>query len=210
MGDLTGIVVGLRAEARLLRGCPLVACAGAEPENAARALLAAGATRLLSFGLAGGLDPALAPGALVLASEIVTTGNRCPTDPAWADSIATPAMVRAPLLGSASPLLNPTTKAAAFRETGAVAVDLESGAVAAVAAAMGVPLLALRAVADPAGQTVPAAVLKVVNAQGQIRLRAAMVTLARHPWAMLTLAHQARTAMKALRSVVQILASSRP
>ncbi|MGE5515771.1 MAG: nucleoside phosphorylase [Bacteroidota bacterium] len=205
---MTGIVVGLRAEARLLRGCPLVACAGAEPENAARALLAAGATRLLSFGLAGGLDPALEPGALVLASEIVTAGNRWPTDPAWAADF--PPLRRAPLLGAAAPLLDRTAKAAAFRDTGAAAVDLESGAVAAAAAAAGVPLLALRAVADPAAQTVPAAVLKVVNPQGQIRLRAAMVALALHPWAMVRLALQAQAGMTALRSVVQILASSRP
>lgn len=205
MGDLTGIVVGLRAEARLLRGCPLVACAGAEPENAARALVAAGATRLLSFGLAGGLDPALAPGALVLASEIVTAGGRWPTDPAWAADF--PPLLRAPLLGATAPLLDHAAKAAAFHDTGAVAVDLESGAVARVAAAMGVPLLALRAVADPAGQTVPAAVLRVVNPQGHIRLRAALVALAQHPWAMVRLALQAQAGMTALRSITPRLAA---
>lgn len=203
MGDLTGIVTGLRTEARLLRHCPLVACAGAEPETAARALLAAGATRLLSFGLAGGLDPALAPGTLVLATEVIADGIRFPTDPVWADGVTSPSMVRAPLLGAASPLLDRAAKAAAAARTGAVAVDLESGAVARVAAAAGVPLLALRAVADPAGQNVPAAVLKVVNAQGQIRLRTALATLAMHPWVMVTLGLQARAGMKALRRVTR-------
>lgn len=203
MGDLTGIVTGLRAEAALLRAMPLVACAGAEPEVAARALLAAGATRLMSFGLAGGLDPALAPGTLVLASAIIDGGTRHPTENAWAESLALPAAVRAPLLGETKPLATPAAKAAAFAASGAAAVDLESGAVARVAAAAGVPVLALRAIADPAGRMVPTAALRSVDGQGRIRIRAALAALLLHPFAMIELAIEARAGMAALRAVTR-------
>lgn len=205
MGDLAGVVTGLRAEAKLLRGLPLVACAGTEPETAARALLAAGATRLVSFGLAGGLDPALPPGTLVLATEVIADGQCWPTDPAWA--AAFPQAHRAPVLGVVEPLTSRAAKAAAFARTGAVAVDMESGAVARVAAQAGVPLLVLRAVADPAGQAVPAAALRCLDGQGRLRPRAALAALALHPWAMGRLAWQARAGMKALRGVIPRLAA---
>lgn len=205
MGNLTGIVTGLRAEAKLLRGLPLVACAGAEPETAARALLAAGATRLVSFGLAGGLDPALAPGTLVLATQVITDGQSWPTDAAWADSF--PQALRAPLLGVTAPLTTGAAKATAFARTGAVAVDMESGAVARVAAVVGVPLLVLRAVADPARQVVPTAALRCMDDQGRLRPRAALAALLLHPWAMGKLAFQAQAGMAALRSVIPRLAA---
>ncbi|MGE5476883.1 MAG: hypothetical protein ACM3Q1_09530 [Bacteroidales bacterium] len=198
---MTGIVTGMRAEAALLRRCPLVACAGSEPETAARALLAAGATRLLSFGLAGGLDPALPPGTLVLASEIVTPDHRFVTDAAWAERF--PCLLRAPLLGAGRPLCDRAAKAHAFALTGAVAVDMESGAVARVAAAAGVPMLAVRAVADPARQAVPPAALRCVDNQGRIRLRASLALLLRHPLAMPVLALQAQAGMAALRAFIR-------
>lgn len=203
MGDLTGIITGMRAEAALLRAMPLVACAGAEPEVAARALLAAGATRLLSFGLAGGLDPALAPGTLVLATAIIDGDSRYPTDGAWADTLALPGAVRAALLGETKPLATPAAKAAAFVASGAVAVDMESGAVARVAASAGVPVLALRAIADPAGRAVPGAALRIIDGQGRIRLRAALAAMLLHPFAMTELALQAQAGMKALRAAIR-------
>lgn len=206
MGSLTGIVTGLRVEARLLRAMPLVACAGAEPETAARALLAAGATRLMSFGLAGGLDPALPAGTLILASEIIGADGRRPTDAAWAAALARPGMIRAPLLHSAAPLTTRAAKAAAFAASGAAAVDMESGAVARIAALAGVPMLALRAIADPAGRSVPAAAIRVIDAQGHLRPHALCAALALHPWTMSCLAVQARQALTALRKAVATLA----
>lgn len=199
MGNLIGIVTGMRAEAAVLRGMPLVACAGAEPEIAARALLAAGATRLMSFGLAGGLDPVLKPGTLVLATEILDDGKRYATEAAWADALRLSDAIRAPLLHSPKPLASRAAKAAAFAASGAAAVDMESGAVARVAASAGVPVLALRAIADPAARGVPPAVLRIVDGQGRIRMRTALAATLLHPWAMTELALQARAGMKALR-----------
>src|SRR5512135_2689308 len=88
------------AEARCLgtAGLPdaLVYCSGASPIRAAAgaaALIAQGATVLVSFGLAGGLDPALRPGDLMLAdSVILPDGGRIETDRTWRARLAGPAI----------------------------------------------------------------------------------------------------------------------
>jgi len=42
--------------------------------------VAQGATALVSFGLAGGLDPALIPGAVVVPAEVMEDGQRYRTN----------------------------------------------------------------------------------------------------------------------------------
>ena len=65
-----GIVVGLAAEARIARrlGWKVAIGGGAAAgaEAAARRLIDEGSDALVSFGLAGALDPALRPGALIV------------------------------------------------------------------------------------------------------------------------------------------------
>lgn len=201
MGHLTGIVTGLRAEARLLKGAPLLICAGAEPERAARAMVAAGATRLLSFGVAGGLDPTLPPGTLVLASHVICGPSRQVADARWRAVYADAGMVQAPVLAASAPLTQADAKLAAFNASGAVAVDMESGAVARVAAETGLPFLAVRAIADPAWRSVPPRLCRTIDGQGRIRPLAAAAALALHPLAALLLAADARAAFAALRAV---------
>ncbi|HTH17693.1 MAG TPA: hypothetical protein VL974_13635 [Magnetospirillum sp.] len=202
-GGPIGIVTGLRAEARLLRGLPLVACAGSEPEAAARALVAAGARRLLSFGLAGGLDPALPAGTLVLANRVMTAdGQVWATDPSWRHACARPEMTEAPLAGSNDAVAHCADKATLRNATGAVAVDMESHHVARVAAEAGLPFLSLRAIADPAHRSLPKAVIKVVDGQGTISTGAVLWAALRHPLAMALLARDAGKAIRALRRAV--------
>ena len=84
-----GVVTGLQFEADIVRRMigdavsrPIgrdsisVAWLGPGPDsagNAARSLLEIGATALLSFGVAGGCDPALPPGATILATGVRDT-----------------------------------------------------------------------------------------------------------------------------------------
>ena len=76
-----GIVTGLPGEARAARGAAaLVLCADGSPERArshAEALTGAGVAGLVSFGVAGGLDPALPPGTVVVATGIATPAAPC-------------------------------------------------------------------------------------------------------------------------------------
>ncbi|MGD0108383.1 MAG: hypothetical protein ABSC06_30745, partial [Rhodopila sp.] len=67
---MLGFVVGLTAEARIAKrfGYPVLA-GGGRPEGAdaaANRLVKQGANALVSFGFAGGLDPALRAGAVVI------------------------------------------------------------------------------------------------------------------------------------------------
>ena len=79
-----GIVVGFAAEARVAGrlGWP-VAIGGGRSEGAAQVaqrLIEAGAQALISLGLAGGLDPALRPGALIVPSTIIADDECLATD----------------------------------------------------------------------------------------------------------------------------------
>ncbi len=94
--------------------------------------------------------------------------------------------------------------------TGAAAVDLESGAVAGVAARHRLPFAVLRAVCDPSWRSLPAAALVALNRRGTIDGPRVLASIARHPGqlpALLALARDAARARAALvRRVREILA----
>ena len=161
---------------------------GALAARAARSLVDAGAAGLLSFGFAGGLDPSLSAGTVVLPTEIVSgKGGRFMTSTDWRERLCVAFAERRPaagaLLTSAAPIDSVADKASAFRETGAVAVDMESLSVAEVAAAFGLPFIAVRVIVDTAADVLPQAVL-AANRAGSLSLRHLLAGLA---WAPLEL-----------------------
>ncbi len=206
-----GIVTGLPGEARAARGAAAaILCADGSPERArshAEALAGSGAAALASFGVAGGLDPGLLPGTVVIATEIVAPGGAAiGVDGEWAGRLAArlePALriTRAPIAGTPEPVADAAARAALARSSGAAAVDMESHEVGLAAAEVGLPVLAVRAIADPAGRSLPASAL---TALGVGRARA-VIELCRRPgdWAALArLATDYRRALAALRVVV--------
>jgi adenosylhomocysteine nucleosidase len=178
-----GIVTGLAAERGCLRASPddecSVRCFGMGPVAAGKAaseLLEEGCTALLSFGLAGGLDPQLRPGDVVVAEAIVTErGELFSTDETWRRRVirrlATGITVTEKrLVGSDRPVLTPSAKRAAAEGWSAVAVDMESHAVGRTARRSGVPFIAIRAVADPAKRAIPAWLGEAIDGGGRPRL----------------------------------------
>jgi adenosylhomocysteine nucleosidase len=163
-----------------LAGEAVVMAATGDGEAAAAAgveamLSAVRPRRLLVLGVAGGLTPGLASGTLVAARQVVAEdGAAAPgaPDAAWlaqavaggavagvavaaraiaADPAAKRRLLRG-ALGSPGPLGHSGEPAAAWP---AATVDLESLAYARAAAAHGVPYLVVRAVLDPAEETLP-------------------------------------------------------
>jgi adenosylhomocysteine nucleosidase len=205
-------VTGLAAEAKILRrrGVAVLATAGDPARGAACAarLLDDGADGLVSFGVAGGLDPALAPGALLLPRRVLAEGGQVfATDPAWHDRVVRAlallglAADEGDLLGLAAIAVTSTEKAKLRQQSGAVAIDLESHIVAAAAARASRPFLVLRAVCDPADFALPPAASVGLDAAGGAAPGPVILSLLRRPdqlGALLRLARHTRTALKSL------------
>ncbi|MCW5731046.1 MAG: phosphorylase [Alphaproteobacteria bacterium] len=206
-----GIVTGLASEAAIARRLwpdALIGCAASRPEKAmaeAARLADAGAGALLSFGIAGGLEPGLAPGTLVVATEIVTEDGRHPCHPALRDWLRAllPEARLAPVFGSDRPAASEADKAS-LRARGAFAVDMESAAVAAIASRRGLPFAVLRAIADPAERALPAAALDAVDDNGRPAIGRVLRALLRRPGdlpALLRLGRDSRLAHRSLEGL---------
>ncbi|MGI4940125.1 MAG: phosphorylase [Janthinobacterium lividum] len=133
---------------------------------------------LISFGLAGGLDLALPAGALLVPATVLADDGQWDADPILMACLggSTPGA----LFGDGIILATTGAKAALHARTGAVAVDLESAAVARIAARHGLPFAVLRAVCDPGGRDLPRAALAALDGKGRIgALRVAAAILAR-------------------------------
>ena len=203
---IVGFVVALKAEARTLTKRPvlpetcvhlpgpaLLRLAGMGPDRARRAadaLVAEGATALISWGCAGGLQESIPPGTLILPDKILTSDQTIlPVDISWRERFLHPLqkhvnITAGPLIENPNVLCGPPEKTALFERSGALAVDMESAAVARVAAAAQLPFLAVRAVSDSATTSIPAPFLNATDAFGRVRLLKLLIGLARRPHAL--------------------------
>jgi adenosylhomocysteine nucleosidase len=198
------VVVGLAAEARIARrlGLP-VAIGGGTTEGAhaaACSLMAEGAFALISFGLAGGLDPALRPGAIIVPSAVIAGGDRFVTDTDLSRMLG--GVTDDVMVGAGSVITSVAEKRSLHRQTGATATDLESEAVARVAAARGVPFAVLRAICDPAERALPPAALAALDVRGTIGVWRVAASLVARPGQLPGLLALAADAVAARRSLV--------
>ena len=225
--NAAGVVAALAAEARVLgpsqpkgEGLAVLAdgnllavsgmgCKAAR--SAAQRLIDAGATSLVSWGLAGGLDPDLEAGAVCVPREVIAAdGSRLPTARSWREalssSVASDRRVgNDPLLTAECALETTADKSAARRDTGACAVDMESSAVAQVAEAHGVPFIAVRVIVDTAHDSIPSAVVGASRA-GKVQLGRLILGLIRSPMQIASLLRLARRYRAALRSLQAVAA----
>ena len=185
-GDSVLAVTCLAFEARIAAGGGVrVFCASDRDRLAARieAAAAGGCCGIVSFGVAGGLNPLLMPGDLVIASSIVTDQGRIRTDEAWATALlaALPGSVHADISGIDVPVADAVGKRALRRAHRTAAVDTESHIAAAVAARRGVPFAAVRVVLDPAHRSLPPAALVPLRRDGSADVRAVFASVRRVP-----------------------------
>ncbi|HMH29990.1 MAG TPA: hypothetical protein VK580_15505 [Steroidobacteraceae bacterium] len=200
------------SELAMLGAGSLLALSGigrAAAAGAAQALVDAGVSALMTFGMAGGLDPALKPGSVVIPRELISPdGARYAACPAWREQVAAAvstlcAVSEGNLLSSTHAIQTPADKAAAFRTTGAAAVDMESVAVAEIAAKHNLPFIAVRVIVDTAADMLPRAVVAASKA-GKVqfaRLIGGLILAPREIASLIKLAQRYRIAMRSLRAI---------
>jgi adenosylhomocysteine nucleosidase len=204
-----GIVVGLTAEARVAErlGYPVLA-GGGTPEGAAKAanrLVEQGVNALVSFGFAGGLDPALRPGAVVIPVSILSDGQWYAAEPALAERFG--GLTGHRLIAGTAVAANSNSKRQLHATTQAHAIDLESGSVARVAQDHGLPFAAVRAISDSAERDLPPAALLALDRRGRVDLIQVLGSLLRQPGqlpALISLASDAARARRALIRLTQL------
>jgi adenosylhomocysteine nucleosidase len=154
----------------------------------------------ISAGFAGALRAELRPGVVLVGQQVrsQSDGQLWHAPQTWLQQAMQAGARPARLLTVAH-----VATAAEKRRMGSVAdaVDMESAAIVAAAAARSIPVLAVRAVADPLERDVPGAVEQIVDPSGRVRGRAVLNLLTRRPWMLtklLPLAADARSAGRAL------------
>jgi nucleoside phosphorylase len=119
----------------------------------------------------------------VVGSAILSGETRIATDREWSEKLmqTIPGAVYGMLAGVPAPIAQATTKRSLYVKTGAVAVDMESHIVAAVAAAHGLPVAAIRVITDPAMRSLPASALAAMRPDGTTDITAMIRSVAQRP-----------------------------
>ncbi|ABE40795.1 conserved hypothetical protein [Rhodopseudomonas palustris BisB5] len=205
------IVTGLIQEARIAAGPGFtVICSSSDPKQL-RMMMAdfdsSSIRGVISFGVAGGLDPSLRSGDIVIATEVMAGDRRWQSEIALSDELVSSAglgrqrVVRGGLVGVEQVVAARDSKAALRSETGAAAVDMESHIAADFAAMAKLPFAALRVISDPANRSLPQMVSTAIKPNGDIDLRKVLRGLARHPTSIRSLVSTGIDFNRALRSL---------
>lgn len=205
VSERIGVVVGLKAEARIARGLGWdIAIGGGGAAGAATAvdaLIARGATALVSFGLAGGIDPSLRPGRILVPRGVRVGDDILPCDAALCVRLG--GMTDHVVLGGSDLLDTADSKRRVWRRLQAHAIDLESGAVARAAVSHGLAFAVLRAVCDPANCSLPPAARVALDNKGVIGMWRVLHAVLRGPRQVPDLIALARDAGSARRALMR-------
>ncbi|MEM1397647.1 MAG: hypothetical protein AAGH38_09405 [Pseudomonadota bacterium] len=155
---------------------------------------AEGAVALMSVGVSGGLDPSLSTGDLVIGADVICVdGGAFKSDAAFVEKLdryegqmrteentlpagspqssgPTHPLVFGRILGSDTIIQTPEQKAHLFDQLDAIAVDMESHAVASAAERANIPFVAVRAIADTSNTVLPSPALDAVAPDGSTKV----------------------------------------
>lgn len=200
---ITGILVALPEELHTLTKTKIkqgecitmtkniiIILSGAGPENAriaAQTLIDQGAKQLISWGCAGAIAPYLKAGDLLIPESIYTQSQRLiATHTSWSKKIIanlanSTKYYTGTLLESDSVVALAYAKNRLHQSTHALAIDMESGAVARIAQEAQVPFIALRSIVDPANLDLPNAIHYAMTKSEVVSIPKLMLYLCHHP-----------------------------
>ena len=205
------IVTGLIQEARIAAGPGMtVICSSSDPQQLRALLTVFDPTTIrgvISFGVAGGLDPSLRSGDVVVATEVMAGDGRWLAGLSLNDELVSGIalgrrrVVRGGLAGVEEVVVARARKAALRSDTGAAAVDMESHIAAAYATGAGLPFAAVRVISDPADRSLPALAKNAIKPNGDIDLRSILRGVVRNPRTLSALVSMGLDFNRALRSL---------
>jgi adenosylhomocysteine nucleosidase len=185
LGDVGRIlaVTGTKREASVLRGLGVdVIAVGGSVAALEGALANARApfAGMISFGMAGALNPDLGLGDWVIGTGLAG-GADC--EASWAKSLALhlPKAKLGPIYADGRLISDPAEKHAISQRTGALAADMESHLVAQAAAKAGVFFAVLRCISDEADFALPPAIAVAMKPDGGLALGAVLASIMRNP-----------------------------
>jgi adenosylhomocysteine nucleosidase len=217
------IITALEIEAkvpRLMAGehRPVIYVSGPGQERAlamAELAIARGAEALIAFGLAGGLGVAARTGSVIVPTELLSDNGRWQSDAPWRKRLVDAldnrfAVIEAPLFSANQVVTTAEAKAALASRSGALAVDMESAAVAQAAAEAGKPFVAIRVIADGPGDELPDMAADLVTDDGGTRYRGLLgcLTSLRRLHLLFGLARNSQQARRELKALAGYLVSS--
>jgi adenosylhomocysteine nucleosidase len=200
----------------------LVAVSGigaASAGDAASLLIAQGATALLSWGYAAGLDDRLQSGALLLPERVIgVSGASYTVDREWHRRIYVAmasklAVCLDALVESDAVVKTPAEKRALAERSGGAAADMESAAHARAAAERGMPFLAVRSIVDTSSTHIPESVLQAVDPESRVDGARLFFAACRAPadWGkLIRLALQFRAAQSSLKKAKPFVLDGSP
>lgn len=145
------------------------------------AKVAAGADGIISFGMAGALDPALTIGDWVIGERVAGDFDAA-CDAQWAVALAKRIpTARFGQIHAEGRLIACAAEKAALSSTGALAADMESHIAARAAAQAGLPFAVLRCISDTAGHALPPAIGVAMRADGGLALGAVIKSIIKYP-----------------------------
>ena len=184
------LVTGLEREARIAGGEGIVTICSAGNPALLRTRLATlqpqSFAGVISFGIAGGLSPSLRTGDVVLASGVVSGGERHPVHETWVEALASRIaqhmrVERGLIAGVEAVMLHANAKSDAHACTGAIAVDMESHIAAAYAKKNALPFAAIRVVSDPASRGLPRIAADALKPNGGVDIVKVLTAICRDP-----------------------------
>lgn len=158
---------------------------------------------VIVVGFAGGLDPALSVGSIVVGERIIDeAGASIPLAPFFLNDA-----IVGPLLSVRELVESPERKKTLFDQTGARAVDMESAGIAAACQQAGISVSVIRAISDDAMQSLPRIFTSFMKPNGDIAILKAIWLILTRPALWPVLARVGQNAALAAQSLSAALRS---
>lgn len=178
--------------------------------EATKKLLALKADTLISWGVAGAIDSALNSGDLIIAKQIISPDTHYTCSEPWLTNLTNTlqtskhTVLSGDIASSDHICATIADKHSLFEKTGALAVDMESAAIAEMATTNNLDFVVIRAISDLADMAIPGAVLKHTNHLGQPHIFSFMLSCVTKPAQIREINHLAGGFKKALSTLSSV------